>query len=207
MEDCHILSGKIRETVYVKHMILPEGSHLQMLQQPGHLIPWIPFSLSTQGVVAFHQKGQLLQLLRQIALRLFCRKRKICRGNAAAFEFIHRINQPGEKLRLCLDGGIRFQAAAELPGCGCHGHQTAAVIQAFLCGAPQIIRHPPGKTGKGQNLRIAAGGVSGSRCQPPFRFVADKLRNHQNPSRPPLPDIPGYSVQNLLSVGRPVPTQ
>ena len=93
LQNCHMLAGKIWEAIDVKHMLLAEGSVLQLLQQPVHLIPGVAFTPAAQAVVALHQKGKLLQLLRQGALRLGGGVLQIPRADAAALEFVHCINE------------------------------------------------------------------------------------------------------------------
>ena len=51
-----MLPGKIGKPFYVKDMILCEASLLQSFQQPDHLIPWVPFSPGTEGIIPAHQQ-------------------------------------------------------------------------------------------------------------------------------------------------------
>ena len=93
LQNRHVLAGKVRKAIDVKHMLLAEGTVLQLLQQPVHLIPGIALAPAAQAVVALHQKGKLLQLLRQGALRLGGGVLQIPRADAAALEFIHRVDE------------------------------------------------------------------------------------------------------------------
>ena len=207
VENCQILPGKIRETVYVKYVFLGKGAVLQLLQQPGHLVPGVPLAPPAQAVVAVHQQRQLLQLLGKTSLRLPGGIHQVLRGDAAAFELVHRVNESRQKLRLCFHGGIGLQAAAELSGSRRHSDHPAAVIQTFCRRAAHGVGNPPRQPGKGQHLRITAGSIPGKCAQPPLCLMADKLRNHENSVSLPFPDITGYSSEHLIRIGGPVPPQ
>ena len=95
LQNGQVLPGKIRESVYVKHMLLGEAPLLQVLQQPGHLVSGVPLAPAAQAVIAFHQQRQLLQLLGQAAFRFLRRLTQVLGADAAAFEFVHAIDQTG----------------------------------------------------------------------------------------------------------------
>ena len=207
LQNRQMLPGKVREAVYVKNVLLCKISLLHLFQEPRHLIPRVALAPAAQGVVALHQKRQLLQLLCQTAFCFPGGAAQIFGRNAAALKFIHSIDKAGKKFRLCLHGGIGFQTAGKIFGRSRHGHHPAAVVQAFLRGASHGIRHAPGKPGKGQHLGIPAGRVPGSGAQPPLRFMADEFGNHQNPVSLPPGNVRRDALHDLVPVGRPVRAQ
>ena len=88
-----MLAGKIRKTVYVKHMVFGKIAALQLLQQPIHLISWVTLSTAAKTVIGAKKQRKLLQLLRQSPLGLAGCKLQILRADAAALEFIHRVHK------------------------------------------------------------------------------------------------------------------
>ena len=204
LQNRHVLPGKVREAVDVKYMLPGVVTVLQLLQQPGHLVPGVPLAPAAQAVVALHQQGKLLQLLGKAALGLGGGFFQVLGADAAALEFIHRADQLRQEFRLGLHGGIGLQPAGQLPRRRRHGHHPAAVIQAFHCAAARLLRRPAGQAGKGQHLRIAAGRIPRRRAEGPLRLVADQLRHHENAVRPPPGHVPGQPRQYLMTVGRPV---
>ena len=207
LQNGQVLPGKIRKSVYVKHMLLGKAPLLQVFQQPGHLVSGVPLALAAQAVIAFHQQRQLLQLLGQAAFRFLRRLAQVLGADAAALELVHTVDQTGQKFRLGLHGGVGLQTAAELSGRRGHGHYPTAAVQAFLRRAAHGIRHPAGQAGKGQHLRVTAGGVPRRGAQAALHFMADQFRDHQDPVSLPFVHIPGDAAQNLFPVGRPVPAQ
>ena len=91
----HILPGKVREAVYVKDMLLAEAALLQLFQQPGHLVSGVPLAPATEGIIALHQHGQLLQLLGKAAVGFPGGGQQVFGGNAAALKFVHAVNKAG----------------------------------------------------------------------------------------------------------------
>ena len=180
-QNFQILPGKVRKTIYVKGVVFSEIPQFQLFQQPGHPISGVPLSPGTEAVVGRHQKGQFFQLLGQAPFRLFGSVFQVLGRDAAAFEFVHRIDKAREKFRSRLHSGIGFQAAGKLTGRGCHGDHPAAFVQALPGGKAHGVRHPAIETGKGQDLGITAGSVSGASTETALRIVADELRHHEYP--------------------------
>ena len=56
LQNGHMLPGEIREAVNVKYVLPGEIPILQLLQQPGHLVPGVPLAPAAQAVVALHQQ-------------------------------------------------------------------------------------------------------------------------------------------------------
>ena len=108
LQNCHMLAGKIRKSVYVKHMIFAITAVFQLLQQQRFHIPGIPLALSAQTVIGIQKKRQFLQFLRKTALCLGCRMLQILSCDTAAFELVHRIHQVGQKLRFCFHRCVGF---------------------------------------------------------------------------------------------------
>ena len=180
LQNSQILPGKVREAVYVKHMVFAVIAVLQPLQQPGHLVPGVSPALGAEAVVALHKQSQLLQLLGQASRSPGGSGLQLLGGDAAALEFVHRIHQLLEELRLALQGGIGLQPAGKLSGCRRHSHHPAAVIQALHTGAAHLLRNGPAKPGEGQNLRIPAGRIPGGCAESPLHLVADELRHDEH---------------------------
>ena len=188
-------------------MLLAKAALLQLLQQPGHLIPGVPLAPGAEAVITRHQQGKLLQLLGKTALCFGGSPLQVLRRDAAALELVDTIDQSAEKLRLRFHGSICLQAAAELAGCCRHGHDAAAIIQTLHSRVAHGICHPAAKAGKGKHLRIPAGGIAGPAAEPAFHIMADKFRNQQDPAGLFFMDISGNAAQNLVPVGSPVPAQ
>ena len=89
--DGHMLPGQVREAVYVKFVVFRKIALLQLLEEPVHLIPGVRLALGADAVVALQNQSQLLQLLGQRALRLLRRQAQVRACDAAALEFVHRI--------------------------------------------------------------------------------------------------------------------
>ena len=126
-----MLTGKVRETVYVKHMVFSKCSLFQLLQKQRFQISRVTAALRTKRIIALHQQRQLFQLLGKTSLCCFRRSHQIRRGDAAALEFIHRINQTRQEFRLCFNSGIGLQAAGKLTGRRSHGNNPSTLIQTF----------------------------------------------------------------------------
>ena len=141
-QNCHVLAGQIGESIYVKPMLPGKIAHFQLFQQPVHLIPRIVLALSADAVVSLQDQRQLVELLGQGSTGLLRSDFQILRGDAAAFEFVHRIQKPRQKFRSCLHGCIGFQLACQHSGGGCHGDEPSAVVQTFGNGQLFPLRHP-----------------------------------------------------------------
>ena len=63
LQNCHVLPGKIRESIHIEGVPLRKVAVPQLVQHPIHLITGIPLSLGAQRVIAFHQQGQFFQFL------------------------------------------------------------------------------------------------------------------------------------------------
>ena len=161
LQNGHMLPGEIREAVNVKYVLPGKVPILQLLQQPGHLVPGVPLAPAAQAVVALHQQRELLQLLGQASLCLGGSGLQVRRADAAALEFVHPVDKLGEKFRLCLHCGIGLQPAGQLTGRRCHSHHPSAAVQALHGTAARLLRRSSGQAGEGQHLCIAAGGVTG----------------------------------------------
>ena len=130
-QNRQMLTGKVWETVYVKHMVFSKRSLFQLFQKQGLQITRVTTTLRTKRIIALHQQRQLFQLLGKTSLCCFRSSHQICTGDAAALEFIHRINQPRQKFRLCFNSGIGLQAAGKLTGRRSHGNNPSTLIQTF----------------------------------------------------------------------------
>ena len=102
LQNCQMLPGKVRETVYVEGMPFSKAAFLQLFQQLSLLIPGISFSPTADGIVALQQQRQFLQFLGKAALCPGGRRHQILRCDAATLKFVHSINKPSQKFRLRL---------------------------------------------------------------------------------------------------------
>ena len=109
--DGHVLAGQIGEAVYVKCMIFRKITAFQLLQKPVHLISGVRLTLGAERIVALLDQGQLFELLGQGAGGLLRSLPQILGCDAAAFEFVHRIQQVRQKFRPGLHGSIGLEAA------------------------------------------------------------------------------------------------
>ena len=132
LQNQQMLSREIRKTIYIKHMVLGKLIFLQLMQKKCHLISGITMATNAEAIVGLQKQRKLLQLLRQTPLSPLGGVQQISRRNAAAFEFIHRIHQLIQKLRLSLQGRIRFQPTGQLPGSRCHRHDSTAGVHGVL---------------------------------------------------------------------------
>ena len=204
LHDGHMLPGQVRKAVYVKFMVPGKIAAFQLLQQPVHLVPGVRLALGADAVVALQDQRQLLQFLGQGAACLLRGKFQVLGADAAALEFIHGIQQAGQKFRPRFHGSVGFELAGKLPGGGSHRRQTAAVVQTLRRHELGLLRHPAQEPGEGQDLCIAAGGVTGGGAETALGVVADQLRDHQDPVSPARPDVLGNILQNPLPTGDPV---
>ncbi len=204
LQNGHVLPGEIREAHHIEGMVFRKIPVLQFFQQPIHLISGVLLAVGAEAVVGFQNQGQFLQLLGKIPFRLPGGVHQVLRGNAAALEFVHGVHQFREKFRPGLHGGVGFQLAVKLPHGGGHGNHSSALVQTFLRRSPHTFRHPPGQTGKGQNLGIAAGGIPGPLAKPPLHIVADEFRYQKNTLPLPLRHILGQPPEDLIPVGDPI---
>ena len=91
-QNRHMLTGKVRESVYVKYMIFRKIALLHLLQKQGFLFTGIPLAMAAHAVIGLQNQRQLMELLRQRAFRIAGGIFQILRRNAAALEFVHRID-------------------------------------------------------------------------------------------------------------------
>lgn len=204
LQNGHVLPGEIREAHHIKSVRFRKIPVRQFFQQPIHLISGVLLAVGAKAVVGFQNQGQFLQLLGKIPFRLPGGVHQVLRGNAAALEFVHGVDQFREEFRPGLHRSVGLQLAVKLPHGGGHGNHPSALVQTFLRRSPNAFRHPPGQTGEGQNLGIAAGGIPGPLAKPPLHIVADEFRYQKNALPLPLRHIPGQTFQNLVPVGQPI---
>ena len=106
-----MLASKVWETVYVKYMFFRKIALLHLFQQQRFLIARISFAEATDRIIGSQNQRQLMELLGQCALGLVGGMFQILRRNAAALEFIHRVNHAAQKFRLRFHGSIGLQLA------------------------------------------------------------------------------------------------
>ena len=206
-QNGQVLPGKVREAVHIQPVRLRKVAGFQLFQHPSHKVPGVHLSPLTDGVIGLQNQGQLLQLLGKTSLGLGGGRHQVRRGDAAAFEHIHPVQQPLQEFRLGLHRCVGFQLAVKLPHRRGHGYDSAPFVQGGGNMGAQVLRRTPCQPGKGQHLRISAGGVSGGHAEPALHLMADKLRHQKDGSR----SLPGYilphHLQNLLGIGYPVRAQ
>ena len=202
--DGHVLPGQVREAVYVKGMIFRKVALLQLFQQPVHLVTGILAALGADCVIASQDQGQFFQLLGQGSGGLPCRGGQLRRGDAASFEFVHRVQKAGEKLRLGLHVSVGFQFAGQSPHGGSHGDEPSAVVQTLRDPLLLLFCHPAQEPGKRQNFCVHAGSVPGCRTEPALCVMADQFRHQQDHAPLLFPDIGRNAFQHPVPARDPV---
>ena len=195
-DNGHMLPGQVGEALYVKFMIFRKIAAFQLLQQPVHLVSGVCLAPGADGIVAFKDQRQLLELAQQDAAASFAIAAvvvlkllktdplrslvQIARRDAAALELVHHIQKSRQKFRSGLQPGIGLELAGKLPDGGSHGGEPSAVVQALLRHILGLLADPAQEPGEGQHLGIAAGDVPRRSAEPPLGIVADELGNHQD---------------------------
>ena len=206
-QNRQMLPGKVREAVHIQPVRLPEVAGFQLLQHPGHKIPGVHLSPLADGIVGLQNQGQLLQLLGKASLGLGGGCHQVRRGDTAAFEHIHSVQQSLQELRLGLHRCIGFQLAVQLPHRRGHGNDSASFVQGGGDMGAQVLRRTSGQSGEGQHLCIPAGGVSRCHTKPALHLMADKLRHQEDGSGSFPGHILPHHLQNLPGIGYPVRAQ
>ena len=108
LQNRHVLTGKVRESIYVKYMAFRKISLRQLLQQQCFLITGVALAEGAERVIAFQNQRQLFQFLRQASVCFLSRRHQILGGNTAALKLIHSLDQACQEFRFRLHRSIGF---------------------------------------------------------------------------------------------------
>ena len=194
LDNQRLLRGKVGEAVQVHVHPLCPAALLQPLRQAGHPVPGVGGPAGGEGLIGPVDEGQVQQLVPLGAVGLLPRCPQMLGRDAAAFQLVHRGDEPGEELRLPGGPAVHLQLPCHRLEGGVHQQQPSARVQSGGSQSAGDREHPACHAGEGEHLGVPGHLIPPDGTQTALHVVGVLLRHHQHlgPDASALSDAPEH---------------